>query len=466
MAEQISQQLGNYRIIRLLGHGGFADVYLGEHVYLKTTAAIKVLHTRLASEDIEQFRTEALTIAHLTHPHIVRVLDFAVESFVPFLIMEYAPYGNLRERHPTGTLVPPTTFLAYVQQIASALQYAHDRRLVHRDVKPENMLIGRDNEILLSDFGTALAAQSSLSQSTEDTVIGTLSYMAPEQILGKPRPASDQYALAVVVYEWLSGTKPFKGSYMEIVTQHLSATPPPLDQTVQAFPPIVQQVLQQALAKDPHQRFPSVQNFADALAQAFQGQQPVLLQPPVPETQSPVAATPSFQPLSLHKSVPVRKIAHGLRRGVIILLIIVLLAGLLLCGLGFAAFRHFTTQSPASSAASAGARAVANNFVQAVSTRYYDQAYNDLGPPVTSQTTRAQFGQQGQSEDQCYGDVTDYSSIGTASQGKTASYSYALSRARLQKPYQLQLTLQQNSSGNWQVTDYNSNITSVQPTCT
>jgi tRNA A-37 threonylcarbamoyl transferase component Bud32 len=488
MAGQISQQLGNYRLIEQLGHGGFADVYLGEHVYLKTKAAIKVLHTRLASEDVEQFRTEALTIAHLTHPHILRVLDFAVENFVPFLIMEYAPYGNLRQRHPAGTRVTPTTFLPYVRQIASALQYAHDRRLIHRDVKPENMLVGRDNELLLSDFGTVLVAQSSLSQSTEDTVIGTLSYMAPEQILGKPRPASDQYALAVVVYEWLSGTKPFKGSYMEIVTQHLSAAPPPLDQTALALPPAVQQVLERALVKDPHQRFPRVQDFAAALEQAFGGRlQPVVLQSPPPatyrpspvaprdtvagqfhpavEVQRPVAATPAIPPFSFPEKVRVRKLARGLRRGVGILLSIVLLGGLLLCGLGFAAFRHFTAQSPANGTDSAGATALANDFVQALSNREYDQAYNDLGPPVTRQTTRAQFKQEAQSEDRCYGDVTGNRSNGIPSQGKTLSYRYTLTRVKLHKPYQLQLTLQQNSSGNWQVTDYNSNVTSIQPAC-
>ncbi len=96
--------------------------------------------------------------------------------------------------------------------MASALQYAHDQKLIHRDVKPENMLVGRNDEILLSDFGIALIAQSSHSQSTDQMVTGTISYMAPEQIQGRPRPASDQYSLAVVVYEWLMGMKPFSGS--------------------------------------------------------------------------------------------------------------------------------------------------------------------------------------------------------------------------------------------------------------
>src|SRR5438309_7257222 len=109
MVDRVGQQLGNYRLVRLLGQGGFADVYLGEHVYLETQAAIKVLHTQLAREDIEQFRIEARTIARLEHPYIVRVLDFGVEGSTPFLVMSYAPNGTLRQRHPKGTRLPLTT---------------------------------------------------------------------------------------------------------------------------------------------------------------------------------------------------------------------------------------------------------------------------------------------------------------------------------------------------------------------
>jgi serine/threonine protein kinase len=244
MAERIGQQLGNYRLISLLGHGGFADVYLGEHVHLKTHAAIKVLHTQLDPDSVEKFRDEALTIAHLIHPHIVRVLDFDVENYIPFLVMDYAPNGTLRKKHPRGIPVSPSIFLPYVKQVASALQYAHDRKFIHRDVKPGNMLLGRSNEVLLSDFvGIALVAQNSLSQTTGDVVTGTMSYMAPEQIQGRPRPASDQYSLAVVVYKWLSGRKPFTGSYMEIVAQHLSAAPPSLHAQIQAIPYAVEQVV-------------------------------------------------------------------------------------------------------------------------------------------------------------------------------------------------------------------------------
>src|SRR5947209_13633706 len=158
MADRVGQQLGNYRLLRLLGEGGFAEVYLGEHIHLGTQAAIKVLHTQLTSDDVEKFRIEARNIAHLMHPHIVRVLEFGVEGKIPFLVMDYASNGTLRQRHPRGTPLTLASIISYVKQIADALQYAHDEKLIHRDIKPENMLLGRRNEVLLSDFGIAVMA--------------------------------------------------------------------------------------------------------------------------------------------------------------------------------------------------------------------------------------------------------------------------------------------------------------------
>jgi eukaryotic-like serine/threonine-protein kinase len=158
MSERVGQQLGNYRLIRFLKRGRFAEVYLGEHVYLGTQAAIKVLHSRLTHEDIEQFRTKARTIARLEHPNIVRMLDFGVQDNIPFLVMSYAPGGSLRDRHPKGTRVSLNSIVAYVQQVAAALQYAHDAQLIHRDIKPENLLVGHSNEALFSDFGLIVLA--------------------------------------------------------------------------------------------------------------------------------------------------------------------------------------------------------------------------------------------------------------------------------------------------------------------
>src|SRR5579864_1113147 len=145
MKERLGRQFGNYRLVRLLGHGGFAEVYLGEHIYLQTQAAIIILHMRLAQSELKDFLQEARTVAHLEHPHIVKVLDFGLEGSIPFLAMNYAPNGSLRQRHPRGTVLELTTITAYMKEIAAALQYAHQKQLVHRDIKPENMLLGRDN---------------------------------------------------------------------------------------------------------------------------------------------------------------------------------------------------------------------------------------------------------------------------------------------------------------------------------
>jgi serine/threonine protein kinase len=294
MTDRTGQQLGNYRLLRLLGKGGFAEVYLGEHIYLKTPAAIKLLQTKVANqEDLDSFLKEAQTIARLVHPQIVRVLDFGIDSETPFLVMDYAPNGTLRQRHPRGTQLPLTTIVPYVKQVADALQHAHDEKLIHRDIKPENMLLGRRNEVLLSDFGIALIAQSSRYQSTQD-VIGTVAYMSPEQIQGKPRPASDQYSLAIVVYEWLSGDRPFHGSFTELCTQHMFASPPPLREKMPTVLPDVEQVVTMALAKDPKQRFGSVQAFANALEQASRPQQPTFMspQPAQQHVSPPRPATP------------------------------------------------------------------------------------------------------------------------------------------------------------------------------
>src|SRR6266566_5131809 len=267
MADHMGQQLGNYRLIRLLGQGNFSEVYLGEHIHLNTRAAIKVLHGQLTSDYREGFLSEARTIAHLRHPHIIQVLDFGLEGMTPFLVMDYAPNGTLRQCHPTGTLLPLGTVVTYVTQVAQALQYAHQEKLIHRDIKPENMLLGRNNEVLLSDFGIAIISQSSRQQQAQDTA-GTIAYMAPEQLQGKPRPASDQYALGVVVYEWFCGDRPFHGTPSGLYSQHLFVSPSPLREKVPTIPPAVEHVVLKALAKDPKERFASVRAFATALEEA------------------------------------------------------------------------------------------------------------------------------------------------------------------------------------------------------
>ncbi len=300
MADRIGERFGNYRLIRLLGRGGFAEVYLGEHMELGTQAAVKVLHAQLSSKDVERFNAEARTIARLAHPHIVRLLEFATEQGTPFLVMDYAPGGTLRERHPRGTPLPLETVLSYVRQVADALDYAHQEKLIHRDVKPENLLLNAKGQVLLGDFGIATVAQSSHSQSTQDA-LGTITYMAPEQIQGKPRPASDLYALGVIVYEWLTGEPPFSGSFGEIATQHLFVPPQPLRERVPTISEAVESVVLMALAKDPKERFANVQAFANALEAASQGAPahlfaPTRITPPALADASTISVTPNNHP--------------------------------------------------------------------------------------------------------------------------------------------------------------------------
>jgi len=184
--------------------------------------------------------------------------------------MDYALGGSLRTRHPEGTQVPLTTVVQYVQEIAKALEYAHSKHVIHRDIKPDNVLIGGQGELRLSDFGIAVLSgtgRTTLAGSYDAG--GTAYYMAPEQSRGKPEKASDQYALGIMVYEWLCGKPPFsEGNAINIQYQHAFEPVPSLCEQLPTLPPAVEQVILRALAKDFKGRFATVQEFATALAEA------------------------------------------------------------------------------------------------------------------------------------------------------------------------------------------------------
>jgi WD40 repeat protein/tRNA A-37 threonylcarbamoyl transferase component Bud32 len=259
-----------YRLLRCLGRGALSSVYLAEQIDLKLLVAIKILHAQLSKKESERFRNEAHLITRLNHPNIIAAYAYDIEDGVPFIVMKYAPNGSVRQRYPQGVRVPSKDIVRYVTQVASALQYTHDRgRLIHRDVKPENMLLGPDDQVWLSDFGVSLMMSSPDAQPAQE-IAGTIRYMALEQIRGKPCFASDQYALGVVVYEWLSGSAPFTGLPAEILFQHLRLPPPSLREKVPTMPPAVEDVVFRALAKAPQARFPSVRAFANALEEAFE----------------------------------------------------------------------------------------------------------------------------------------------------------------------------------------------------
>src|SRR5690348_6669526 len=285
MADRVGQQLGHYRLLPVLGQGAFAEVYLGEHLYLERPAAIKVLRVQMEKDTQEQFRLEARTIANLQHPHIVPVLDFGLADQTPYLVMEYTPGGTLRSQHPKGTRLPLEQIVAYVKQIAAALDSAHQQRIIHRDVKPENLLLTAKGEVVLSDFGLAVVQRTLESLSTQEPA-GTPQYMAPEQIQHHPCAASDQYALGIIVYEWLAGEAPFRGTLFEVFSHHLYQPPPSLCERLPDLAVTVEEAVFKALAKDPEQRFACVADFASALEQACDATQPLPLRG-LPKPQTP-----------------------------------------------------------------------------------------------------------------------------------------------------------------------------------
>lgn len=273
--DRTGQKLGNYEIQRQIGQGGFAEVYLGQHLFLKRPGAIKVMQAQFDPSTFAQFQAEAQVIANLQHPNIVPVLEFglAEKDHAPFLVMPYLPQGSLRQRHPRGSHIALPVALEYLKQVAAALQYAHMNKVIHRDIKPENMLLGDAGQVLLSDFGIALVLQSSHYQNSRD-IVGTIAYMSPEQLRGRVTFPSDQYALAITFYEWLTGAPPFQGSFAEVGGQHLHQPSPSLLGRIPSVPPGVDQVIQKALAKDPRQRFACVLDFARALEIAAGGNDP------------------------------------------------------------------------------------------------------------------------------------------------------------------------------------------------
>ena len=266
---RVNQLLGKYRLMDYLGKGGFAEVYLGEHQNLKSYAALKVLHVTLTKDMADALLLEAQTLAQLVHPNIVRVLDYDTQDSTPFIVMEYVPGGTLRNHIPRGTRLPLSTIVFYVKQIASALQFAHSRSIIHRDVKPDNMLLATEQHILLSDFGLALFAPNQLS--TQPGMESTILYSAPEQLQGKPVFASDQYSLGIVTYEWLCGVRPFEeGGPFQIANRHLFSPPRPPREIRPDLPQAVEAVVLRALAKEPQQRYPDGQSFSWALEHACQ----------------------------------------------------------------------------------------------------------------------------------------------------------------------------------------------------
>jgi Tol biopolymer transport system component len=280
MVDHAQQRVDNYQLIRQLGNSDWAAVYLAQALPLKTQVILKRFSWSLAASEREQFRTEARTVAGLRHPALLPLLDAGLDGSVPFLVLAYAPGGSLRRRHPQGSRLPIPVLLSYLHQLVPALQFLHEHGLLHGSIKPENMVVGEGEHLFLSEGGLALLAERKRSLLLEHGG-KALAYLAPEQLRGQPEPASDQYALGVVVYEWLTGALPFHGSLQQAA----------------AASPFLQHIVLKALASEPAQRFASVQAFVTALEDACQATPPTLGEPELPSPALlPLVPTVSLAP--------------------------------------------------------------------------------------------------------------------------------------------------------------------------
>jgi len=256
-----------YSVRRRIGGGGMASVYLAEHAQLRRPVVIKVLHAHLAkdAEMMERFRREARAASELVHPHVVPIIDAGDQGGVVFTVMPYLAGGSLAERVARGPQ-NPVEVASVVAQASTALDYAHRRGIVHRDVKPDNVLFDEDGHALVTDFGIAeTRSQGRLTASGR--AMGTPHYMSPEQAMGKLVDGrSDVYALGVVMYEALVGAPPFDGpDGFAVGYKQVHEAPVPAVQVNSQIPSSLNDIVMKCLIKSPNDRYARANDLADAL---------------------------------------------------------------------------------------------------------------------------------------------------------------------------------------------------------
>lgn len=338
MTIQPGSQLGPYRVEELIGRGAMGTVYRAWHAGLARPAAVKVLQALAPDPDAAaRFGREGQAIAQLRHPNILQVFDVGEDNGIPYLVVEYLPGGSLADMlADPGRRPDAAGAVELLRGLAAGLDHAHAQGVVHRDVKPANVMLGPGPTPVLADFGLAKLVESSTATASGATT-GTPAYMAPEQITGGPiGPAADRYALAALAYEMLTGQVPFTSRVvMELLYAHVHRAPPAATSVRPALPGAVDAVLARGLAKEPHERFASSAALVDALARSLGGspvEAPVLTPAPPPPTAPGVAVT---QPLA----APTRRRRRPARLLVAAIAALALLGGgtLALAGRGQAA---------------------------------------------------------------------------------------------------------------------------------
>jgi len=267
-----------------LARGGMADVYAGYDTLLGRKVAIKVLHSQLSSDEafVKRFRKEAQAAANLSHPSIVGIYDWGEVDSEYFIVMELVEGRSLREILRSGGSLLPRRAVEIAADVCSALGVAHRAGIVHRDIKPGNILIAPDGAVKVTDFGIARAWDDSAELTKTGAVIGTATYFSPEQAQGKPADTrSDLYSLGVVLYEMLTGTPPFKGdSPMAVAFQHVSQAPVAPSVLNPDVPPALDAVVLRALHKEPGLRYQSADELRADLLAALRGEAPAVVVPP------------------------------------------------------------------------------------------------------------------------------------------------------------------------------------------
>ncbi|MDH3286036.1 MAG: serine/threonine protein kinase, partial [Acidobacteriota bacterium] len=271
MQTTADRMLGRYRLIGLLGRGGMADVYRAEDTRLDRIVAVKVIQSSYANDPafLERFLREARIVAALDHPGILKIFDYGDDEGRPFLVMPHVTGGTLDSLRGPDAL-PADQVSRWIGQVADALDCAHARGVLHRDVKPGNVLIGSDGQAVLADFGIAKSAGASVSLTETGMVMGTPAYMAPELARGQPASRStDLYALAAMTYELLTGRQPFIGENpLSVLHQHVTRPVPSVATTAPCLPRTLDRFFERAMAKDPALRPESGRALASGLAAA------------------------------------------------------------------------------------------------------------------------------------------------------------------------------------------------------
>ncbi|GAC1390809.1 MAG: hypothetical protein NVS4B11_09840 [Ktedonobacteraceae bacterium] len=280
--EMIGKIVGHYRIVRPLGMGGTSMVFLAQDINLQRDVALKMFQPREGETQdfLRRFAREARVVAQLDHPNILPVYDYGEEHDIAYLVMPQMLRGSLRDLLRTRSTLPAQEAIQIIGPILQALQYAHTRGLIHRDIKPGNMLFKADGTPMLSDFGLVKVTSTSSSEATvimDETasmtghaIAGTPDYMSPEQITGKVTPASDIYSMGVVLYEMLTGIRPFSAeNYMSVLMKQMYERPRPLRDLNPQIPPALEAVVLHALEKEVSKRYQSPEALRQALLQTL-----------------------------------------------------------------------------------------------------------------------------------------------------------------------------------------------------